>query len=58
MNIKEQIKAYWDRIGKIEERISELSKKGLDYSTEVVKRKSLLSNIKFLEKKERGNKKC
>ena len=51
MNKKEQIKAYWSRISKIEERIDDLAKKGSSYNTEVNKRKSLINNVKRLEKK-------
>ena len=43
-----QIRRYWDRIGKIEERIEELAGKGVDYSIETKKRKSLLNNVKRL----------
>ena len=50
MKTKEQIKSYWNRINKIESRIEELNKKGLDYSVETYKRKSLLNNVKRLEK--------
>jgi archaellum component FlaC len=50
MDKKEQIKSYWDRINKIEERIGELSGKGAGFSAEVQKRKSLLNNVKRLEK--------
>jgi len=50
MNKKEQIKSYWDRINKVEERIGELSGKGASFSAEVQKRKSLLNNVKRLEK--------
>ena len=50
MDKKEQIKSYWNRINKVEERIGELSGKGASYSAEVQKRKSLLNNVKRLEK--------
>jgi uncharacterized protein (UPF0335 family) len=50
MNKEKQIKSYWDRIGKLEERIQELSRRNLNYSGEVTKRKSLLTNVKRLEK--------
>lgn len=50
MEKQEQIKSYWNRIGKIEERIQELANKGLDYSAETHKRKSLLTNVRRLEK--------
>ena len=53
MKIEEQIKSYWERIGKVEERIQELARKGLDYSAETNKRKSLLTNIKRLEKEKK-----
>jgi len=46
MEKQEQIKAYWNRIRKIEERIQELARRNLDYSIEIHKRKSLLTNIK------------
>jgi DNA repair exonuclease SbcCD ATPase subunit len=49
MDKQKQIKAYWDRIGKIEDKIQELARKNLDYSTETHKRKSLLTNVKRLE---------
>ena len=51
MKTKEQIKSYWNRINKIESRIEELNRKGLNYSVETHKRKSLLNNVKRLEKK-------
>lgn len=50
MNKSEQIKYYWQRINKIEERIEELANKGSDYSIETKKRKSLLTNVKRLER--------
>jgi hypothetical protein len=51
MEKQKQIKAYWNRIGKIEEKIQELARRNLDYSAETHKRKSLLTNVKRLEKK-------
>ena len=57
MNEEEQIKSYWLRINKIEERIEELNKKGLGYLIEFYKRKSLLTNVKRLEKELRDKKK-
>ena len=57
MNKKEQIKTYWIRINKIEERIDELSRKGVDYLVETNKRKSLLTNVKRLEKEVSGESK-
>lgn len=47
---QEQIKAYWIRINKIEKRIEELANKGVNYLEETNKRKSLLNNVKRLEK--------
>jgi hypothetical protein len=53
MEKQEQIKIYWNRINKIEERIEELARKGLSYGVETQKRKSLLTNVKRLEKEAR-----
>ena len=50
MTTAEKIKAYWQRINKIEERISELDKRGVDYSQEWKKRKVMLRNVNYLEK--------
>ena len=50
MEKQEQIKAYWNRINKIEERIEELARKGLSYGVETQKRKSLITNVRRLEK--------
>ena len=55
MKTKEQIKSYWNRINKIESRIEELNRKGLNYSVETHKRKSLLNNVKRLEKNNNDN---
>ena len=41
----DRINAYWKRISTIEARIFDLSRKGVDYSVEVKKRKSLLENV-------------
>ena len=49
----EIIKAYWIKINKIEEKIHKLNMKGLDYTIEEPKRKSLLNNVKRLEKGEK-----
>ncbi len=48
-----KIKGYWGRIDKIEHRIEELSQRGADYSGEMIKRKSLLQNVRRIEKKRR-----
>ncbi|MBU0958249.1 MAG: hypothetical protein KKF56_05580 [Nanoarchaeota archaeon] len=47
---EQQIENYWNRINKLEGRIEELSLKGVDYSIETKKRKSLLQNVKRLDK--------
>ena len=47
---EEKIKAYWIRINEIEERIQKLSNKGVDYFAEEVKRKSLINNVRRLER--------
>ena len=48
---KNRIKYYWQRISDIEKRIEELSNKGVNYSIEIQKRKSLLNNVRRLERK-------
>ena len=57
MNKEEQIKSYWYRIGKLEERIEELARKNVGYSVEEKRRKSLLTNVKRLEKAQQQSQK-
>ena len=52
---KDIIEGLWNRIDKVESRIEELNKKGLDYYSETHKRKSLLNNVKRLERKKNEN---
>jgi hypothetical protein len=51
MELKEQIKSYEQRINDIEGRIENLSHKGAGYSTEMRKRKSMISNLRHLRNK-------
>jgi hypothetical protein len=53
MKPKEQIDSYWVRINQLEERIQELARKGVSYSLEMGKRKSLLMNVRRLMKQEK-----
>jgi hypothetical protein len=50
--ITEEMKSkyYWQRINDIEARIEELANRGVPYYIETKKRKSLLNNVRRLEK--------
>lgn len=55
MNIKSQIKSYWERISKIESHIEELANRGINYSIESNKRKEMIKNVKHIELRQRGD---
>ena len=50
-DLKLRIKSYWIKINRIEERIGELARKNVGYSSETLKRKNLIRNVRLLDNK-------